>query len=257
MENQNEIVLKINRDEIYFSCKGYSEEFINSISDVINQRQRALVESSPTSKPEESSSGGEIENKKTETIGASGNTVDKSINKKEARRLYWKEYSRRNKDKISAQRKERFAAKKAEKNKETEADERGDKAKEPVKSAVMDDKEAIISDIKNGLNYGDLRDKYGIKAITYARLKKIARGHKKEPAEKLSEKTKDGIIMKFGYPDCYKKTKITKEEFNAPLNSIKVDINKVQEKMYEKPFGPLSANPKVRDWQKDMIARGL
>ncbi len=24
---ENEIVLKINRDEIYFSCKGYSEEF--------------------------------------------------------------------------------------------------------------------------------------------------------------------------------------------------------------------------------------
>ena len=47
MENQNEIVLKINRDEIYFSCKGYSEEFINAISDVINQRRQSLIESSP------------------------------------------------------------------------------------------------------------------------------------------------------------------------------------------------------------------
>lgn len=60
MENRNEIVLKINRDEIYFSCKGYGEEFINAISDVINQRRRSLIESSSTSKLKESSNAGEI-----------------------------------------------------------------------------------------------------------------------------------------------------------------------------------------------------
>ena len=256
MENQNEIVLKINRDEIYFSCKGYSEEFINAISDVINQRRQSSIESSSTSKLEELSIAGEIENKKTETTKPIGKTVDKSINKKETRRLYWKEYSLQNKDKISARRKERFAAKKAEKNKETATDGLGNKDKELVKTSAVMDEKAIISDIKNGLNYGDLKDKYGIKAITYARLKKIACGHKKESAEKLSKKTNDGIIMKFGYPNYCEKTQITEREFNGGLNSIKVDINDIQEKICERPIS-LSVNPKVRDWQKDMIARGL
>ena len=43
MENQNKIVLRITRDEIYFSCEGYSEEFINTISDVINQKRHSLL----------------------------------------------------------------------------------------------------------------------------------------------------------------------------------------------------------------------
>ncbi len=65
MENQNEIVLKINRDEIFFSCKGYSEEFINTISDIINQKRRSLTVATPG--PAEETRRVEIENKKTET----------------------------------------------------------------------------------------------------------------------------------------------------------------------------------------------
>ena len=86
MENQNEIVLKINRDEIYFSCKGYGEEFINAISDVINQRRQSLIESSSASKFYESSGAGEIENKKTETSEESINGSKKW--KKRSHRTY-------------------------------------------------------------------------------------------------------------------------------------------------------------------------
>ena len=67
MENQNEIVLKINRDEIYFSCKGYSEEFINAISDVISQRRQSLIESPPTSKLEELPNAGHEQDASLET----------------------------------------------------------------------------------------------------------------------------------------------------------------------------------------------
>lgn len=49
-------------------------------------------------------------------------------------------------------------------------------------------------------------------------------------------------------------TEIVKERLDYVS---KVDINKVQEMMYAaKPLN-LSANPKVRDWQKSMITRGL
>ena len=60
---ENEIVLKINRDEIYFSCKGYSEEFINTISDIINQKRRSLI--GAVAGQAEESRPVEIENKKT------------------------------------------------------------------------------------------------------------------------------------------------------------------------------------------------
>ena len=40
------------------------------------------------------------------------------------------------------------------------------------------------------------------------------------------------------------------------------DIESVKKRLYygkhfDGDFGPLSSNPEVRDWQKDMIARGL
>ncbi len=95
---ENEIVLKINRDEIYFSCKGYSEEFINTISDIINQKRRSLT-GAVYGQAEESRLA-EIENKKTGQ--EDGSSAVKPTDKREARLAYWKEYYSKNKDKIAS-----------------------------------------------------------------------------------------------------------------------------------------------------------
>ena len=79
---ENEIILKINKDEIFFSCKGYSEEFINTISDIINQKRRSLI-GAEAGQAEESRPA-EIENKKTKTDEPT--SVVKAIDKEEARR---------------------------------------------------------------------------------------------------------------------------------------------------------------------------
>ena len=131
MENQNEIVLKINRDEIYFSCKGYSEEFINAISDVINQRRQSLIESSSTYKLEELPNAGEIENKKTETIGASGIDTNK--------------------------------AEKIEKSNSAKAEKQG---KRYYKTYERGEKERIIEDVRNGFSFEEINKKYNISINT-------------------------------------------------------------------------------------------
>ncbi len=283
MENQNEIVLKINRDEIYFSCKGYSEEFINAISDVINQRRQSLIESSSVVKLEESSNAGEIDNKKTETVGASGIDTNKKEKIKESNSV---------------------KAKLGRGKEHLRNDGSKKQGKRYHKTYEQGEKERIIEDVRNGLSFEEINKKYNIGKATYYRIKKNIAGRvkhrtvgfsptfvseedklkiaediklgllssqilkkyhinihayaeiKKSLGINLKPKAKDGMIMKFGYPDCYEKTRITKEEFNAPLNSIKVDIDNIQEKICERPVS-LSANPEVREWQKDMIARGL
>ena len=267
MENQSEIVLKINRDEIYFSCKGYSEEFINAISDVINQRRQSLIKSS---------SACEIENKETETS-------EESINgSKKWKKRSHRTYKQGEKERITEDIRNEFSFEEINKKynisqatyyrikKDIEAKPAADKSsKNPATkistmhdgrvkhrrvgfnptSVSEEDKLKIAEDIKLGLLSSRILKKYHINIHAYSEIKKSL-------GINLKPKAKDGIIMKFGYPDCYEKTRITKEEFNAPLNSIKVDINNIQEEICERPIS-LSANPEVREWQKDMIARGL
>ena len=289
MENQNEIVLKINRDEIYFSCKGYGEEFINAISDVINQRRQSLIKSSSAFKPEESSTAVEIENKKTETIGVSGIDTNKTEEikkpnsakaKKQGKR--YKTYEQGEKERIIEDMRNGLSFEEINKKynisrntyyrikKNIEAEPAADKSSKNLSTKIStaynggvkhrkvgfnptsvseEDKLKIAEDIKLGLLSSQILKKYHINIHAYSEIKKSL-------GINLKPKTKDGIIMKFGYPDCYEKTRITKEEFNGELNSIKVDINNIQEKICERPIS-LSANPEVREWQKDMIARGL
>ncbi len=186
---ENEIVLKINRDEIYFSCKGYSEEFINTISDIINQKRRSLtgevVGQAEESRPVE------IENKKTGQ--EDGSSAVKSIDKREARRAYQKEYGRKNKDKIYARKKERMLAKRIKKS---DSSSSGfllsglQKSKEAILTKLdinegapesrkirtykiygLGEEENIIEDIKAGLCFQEINKKYGISRNTYYRKK--------------------------------------------------------------------------------------
>ena len=186
---ENEIVLKINRDEIYFSCKGYSEEFINTISDIINQKRRSLT-GEVVGQAEESRPA-EIENKKTGQ--EDGSSAVKSIDKREARRAYQKEYGRKNKDKIYARKKERMLAKRIKKS---DSSSSGfllsglQKSKEAILTKLdinegapesrkirtykiygPGEEENIIEDIKAGLCFQEINKKYGISRNTFYRKK--------------------------------------------------------------------------------------
>ena len=186
---ENEIVLKINRDEIYFSCKGYSEEFINTISDIINQKRRSLT-GEVVGQAEESRPA-EIENKKTGQ--EDGSSAVKLIDKREARRAYQKEYGRKNKDKIYARKKERMLAKKIKK---TDSSSSGlllsglQKSKEAILTKLdinegapesrkirtykiygPGEEENIIEDIRIGLSFQEINKKYGISRNTFYRKK--------------------------------------------------------------------------------------
>ena len=286
---ENKMTLKITKDEIFFNCEGYSEEFINAISDVINQRRQSLIESPPTSKLEELPNAGEIENKKTETIGASGIDTNK-----------------------------------AEKIKKSNDVERFKPGKRYYKTYERGEKERIIEDVRNEFSFEEINKKYNISKNTYSRIKKnikaepAAEKPSKDPAAKIStansgsgkhrkvgfnptlvsEEDKLNIAkdIKLGlfasqilkkyhinihaYAEIKKSIKMEKQKSSADEDDIesvkkrlnyrkrvggdysevsvsKVDINKVQEKINEKPLGPLAVNPGVRQWQKDMIARGL
>ena len=184
---ENEIVLKINRDEIYFSCKGYSEEFINTISDIINQKRRSLI--SAVAGQAEESRPVEIENKKTGQEDGSSDV--KSIDKREARRAYQKEYGRKNKDKIYARKKERMLAKKIKKSDSSSSgfllsglqkskddilsklDKGGSESRKmrTYKIYRPGEEENIIEDIRIGLSFQEINKKYGISRNTYYRRK--------------------------------------------------------------------------------------
>ena len=289
MENQNEIVLKINRDEIYFSCKGYSEEFINAISDVINQRRQSLIKSSSTSKLEELPNAGEIENKKTETIGASGIDTNKaekieksnSAKAKKQGKRYYKTYKQGEKERIIEDVRNKFSFEEINKKynigkatyyrikKNIEAEAAADKSSKYSAAEIStanngsskhrkvgfnptsvseEDKLNIVEDIKLGLLSSQILEKYHINIHAYAEIKKFIKMEKQkseaggDSLEAVKKRLNYGRRSAGGYSE---------------VSVSKVDINNVQEKMHEKSFGPLSANPEVRDWQKKMIARGL
>ncbi len=266
---ENKMTLKITKDEIYFNCEGYSEEFINAISDVINQRRQSSIESSSTSKLEELPNAGEIENKKTETIGASSIDTNK--------------------------------AEKIEKPNSAKAEKQG---KRYYKTYKQGEKERIIEDVRNEFSFEEINKKYNISINTYYRIKKnieaeaAADKSSKNPATEIStanngsskhrkvgfnptsvsEEDKLNIVkdIKLGlfssqilkkyhinihaYAEIKKSIKMEKQKSSADTGED--DIESIKKRLdYGKhldgDFGPLSTNPEVRDWQKDMIARGL
>ena len=263
MENQNEIVLKINRDEIFFSCKGYSEEFINTISDVINQKKHSLLPI--TAKP--------VEDKKTET---SEESIDGS--KKQGKR--YKTYEQGEKERIIEDVRNEFSYEEINKKynigkatyyrikKNIEAEIAADKSNASAAkistantggvkhrkvgfaptSVSEEDKLKIAEDIKLGLLSSRILKKYHINIPAYAEIKKSIEIEKQKPP--AGEDSLEAVKKRLDYG----------RRFDGGYSEVsvdKVDINKAQEKMHEKPFGPLSANQEVREWQKDMIARGL
>ncbi|MDA8298726.1 MAG: hypothetical protein M0Z57_01805 [Deltaproteobacteria bacterium] len=289
MENQKKILLRINRGEIFFSCEGYSEEFINAISDVINQRRQSLIESSSTSKLEELPNAGEIENKKTETIGAFGIDTNKAEKIKKSTcakaekqgKRYHKTYEQGEKERIIEDVRNEFSFEEINKKynigkatyyrikKDIEAEIAADKSSKDSETKIStanngsikhrkvgfnptsvseEDKLNIAEDIKLGLLSSQILKKYHINIHAYSEIKKSIKMEKQKSA--TDEDDIESVKKRLDYGQSF-------DGDYSEVSVSKVDINKVQEKIHEKPLGPLAVNPGVRDWQKDMIARGL
>ncbi|MHB8292384.1 MAG: hypothetical protein ACYDB5_10735 [bacterium] len=94
---------------------------------------------------------------------------------------------------------------------------------------VVNNKENIIKDIKNGFSLSQIKDKYNIGGTTYYRYK-----------------SKYGIVEKENQET--KKSKLTA-----------IDIDKAQESIYNNSLNEikLSKNPNMAKWQESMVARGL
>ncbi len=118
------------------------------------------------------------------------------------------------------------------------------------KAEVRKNRNKIMSEAAAGVGFEALREKYGISKITYGRYIKEIRKNDPPVSGPAHPLKSENMTNKF---------LDNKEEASpAAKKPDTVDINNIQEKMHDqKSFGPLSANPEVRDWQKDMIVRGL
>jgi hypothetical protein len=286
MENQNEIVLKINRDEIFFSCKGYSEEFINTISDIINQRRQAIknindaeAERGVPDKNTLIGSQASLEDLKTKethskpkvnlTHGQKISTGHKNIedNKESIVKDIRPGFSItqiKNKYGISNSSFYRLKERCLSGEPAVKPEKQVKKVKEKISNCsieyrklISQNREKIIEGIKAGMTFEECRDKWGISSkTTYFTYKKLGKENKKKTSSQVvvhhKENKKDTQATKPGRTETKRTDLDLKDNF--------VDINKVQQIMAEeealKKFRP-SAKPTVRDWQADMIARGL
>ncbi|MCL4497074.1 MAG: hypothetical protein M1467_03075 [Deltaproteobacteria bacterium] len=238
---ENEIVLRITKEEIFFSCKGYSEEFINTISDVINQKSRSLIElpqqpqqENPVSilKPETKAlshnrkikAGREnIEKNKKGIIG----DIEGGMGPDDIKEKYGISsssfYRLKGKCFKSSTMKEGINTEKA-------------KPKSPLSDSATNN---LIRDVKAGMKFKDAAEKYGVNSIAYARCVRLS---------------KSDVSSSESKPENPAKAKNTPA---AVIENKKVNINNIQEKIHEKSLGPLAVNPEVRQWQKEMINRGF
>ena len=318
MENQNKITLRITKDEIYFNCEGYSEEFINAISDVINQRRQSSIKSSSTYELEELPNAGHEQDAPLETKTSinADKIMDFGIDlKKEMEKTEMDIIDRAMN--ISGGIKEKAAKmlglnrttliaklKRYEKIKKSNCTKTEKQGKRYYKTYKQGEKERIIEDVRNGFSFEEINKKYNISINTYYRIKKNIEAEgavdksSKDPAAKIStanngsskhrkvgfnptsvsEEDKLNIAkdIKLGLfsSQILKKYHINIHAYSEIKKSIEMekqksaadtgedDIESVKKRLdygkhFDGDFGPLSANPEVRDWQKDMIARGL
>ncbi|MDA8273014.1 MAG: hypothetical protein M0Z72_04670 [Deltaproteobacteria bacterium] len=258
MENQKKILLRINRDEIYFSCEGYSEEFINTISDVINQKKHSLLP--VTTKP--------VEDKKTETSKEHINGSKKIYKHGEKERIIEdirNEFSFEEINKKYNISKATYYHIKKDIGAEAAADKSSKDSAAKISTAnngsskhrkggfnptsvSEEDKLNIAKDIKLGLFSSQILKKYHINIHAYSEIKKSIKMEKHKSA--ADEDDIESVKKRLDYGGRF-------DGDYSEVSVSKIDINKVQEKIHEKPLGSLAVNPGVRQWQKDMIARGL
>lgn len=143
---ENKIFLKINKEEILFSCEGYSEEFINSISEAINQARRQGLENRRQA---------ELERRVPEKTDA------ENSNEAAAPKL-----GHNSSRKDDTQQHMHIAAGLSDNDKS--------KMKKKNKAFILrEDEEKIIGDMRAGMKFKDAVQKYGITSIAFARYARI------------------------------------------------------------------------------------
>ena len=247
MENQNsnKITLRITKDEIYFNCEGYSEEFINAIKGVIDQKRRSLIEVELPSPQQESP----VSILKPETKMLSHNRKIKA----------GRENIEKNKkgiiDDIEAGMgpddiKEKYGISSASfyrlrqhsGNIKNTVFHKKTGAELKHKKSVVKNRDSIIADIKNGLSFPELKEKYGISSTSFYRYK---------------EKYIKSDIPAVARPA--KKAKSGGETVLVPDNAVHYDIGAVQSAIRKEtePRIKFSPKPDMAEWQNKMIERGF
>ena len=206
---ENKIFLKINKEEILFSCEGYSEEFINSISEAIVRARRQG-----------------LENRKQAELERGVPEKTDAENSKETADLKLGHHTSREND---PQRHTHAAAGLGDKS----------RSKKKNKAFILgENEEKIIGDIRAGMKFKDVVQKYGITSIAFARYSRIL---KNRDGNKLSDTLGKG-------------EKETGGISSSPSGKtyVPVDITfTVDEKGVL-----LSKNPAMAQWQLKQMAKG-
>ncbi|MHB1681016.1 MAG: hypothetical protein ACYCTB_11020 [bacterium] len=270
--------LDVKGDEIHFHCKGYDKEFIALIGEIISGRHRCDRDNDkqeaelnyigevggggpyPSNKDKEEiihkstvvnktdigivkpdSTEKPISNNTKENIDLNNNVVVSKMETaelEEVKRLKrlakMKEWRKTHKEERKEYDKKRLLNKKANANKVNKKEsiviDKVDKAdKKRGRGIIIKDKESIIKDIQNGFSLSQIKDKYNIGGTTYYRYKsKCGMTKKKNWETKKSESTV-------------------------------IDIDKLQSSIIQNSLNGinLSEDPKMAEWQKSMVARGL
>ena len=232
---ENKMTLKITKDEIFFNCEGYSEEFINSISDAISNARGRFSENQGYADIERRVPKKEIEAKKEigtpkrnskhiVKIYAPGEKEEmlKAIKNGASLEEIQEKYG------ISIVTYYRRRAECGAVNPSVPGEKA--KAKSPLSASETDN---LIRDVKTGMKFKEAAEKYGITGIAFARYSRIAKRYKNKPELKENDKNSSNSA-------------------NKPL--VPIDISSMLAGTEKGTL--LSGNPKMARWQLQQMAKG-
>ena len=233
---ENKMTLKITKDEIYFNCEGYSEEFINLISDAISNARGRFSENRGYADIERRVPKKEIEAKTTDAAGIKTAPRAKRVKiyapgeKEEMLKAIKADASLQEiqeKYGISTTTYYRRRAKCGAVN--PSAAEKAN-AKSSLSASETNN---LIRDIKAGMKFKEAAEKYGITGIAFARCSRIAKRYKNKPELKENDKNSSNSA-------------------NKPL--VPIDISSMLAGAEKGTL--LSGNPKMARWQLQQMAKG-
>ncbi len=245
---ENKMTLKITKDEIYFNCEGYSEEFINSISEAISNARGRFSENRGYADIERRAPKKEIEAKTTDAAGiktaprAKKEICTSKRNSKRRVKIYApgekEEMSKAIKADASLQEiQEKYGISTTtyyRRRAKCGAVNPSAAEKANAKSSLSaSETNNLIRDIKAGMKFKEAAEKYGITGIAFARCSRIAKRYKNKPELKENDKNSSNSA-------------------NKPL--VPIDISSMLAGAEKGTL--LSGNPKMARWQLQQMAKG-
>ena len=229
---ENKMTLKITKDEIYFNCEGYGEEFINTISDAISNARGRFSENRGYADIECRVPKKEIEAKTTDAAGI------KTASRRKVK-IYApgekKEMLKAIKDGASLQEiQEKYGISTItyyRRRAKCGAVNPSGAGTQEVISALETNN--LIRDINAGMKFKEAAGKYGITGIAFARYSRIAKRYKNKPELKENDKNSSNSA-------------------NKPL--VPIDISSMLAGAEKGTL--LSGNPKMARWQLQQMAKG-